>query len=337
MDNNWSLMAGVPKHHAIRVLDWLGRQLPKTSTQSVSVCDVQAMCDVSVASIWSLVTMDPHCRYDVSNEGDGAQITRRPNRAADGNPVESAAMKADRDDIPARNRPFPKAYAKKPRQGPLMDPPVPVFKSRFDLDTSKLPVPRAMVGRQYHAPERGTGTFEAPGVLTETTGDALSQTGTLAHCIAEDKNMGKGFALLVQNLYGKPLGRAGVGAVLRQFTRDGTVYHLVTKARSKSLPNHKDFERSLSYLARMMTYDGLNHVNMPRIGTGLDQLQWDWVKQQIITHLINKGISVTVWALPERQSSKASRKPDSVATANTAAGSPSRTAEWTNTTAHPPA
>ena len=119
--------------------------------------------------------------------------------------------------------------------------------------------------------------------LVEEVGDLFtaSPTTSLAHCISKDCKMSQGIAKVfrrqfgrVEEIQGQQVGVGGV-AVLRD--GDRYIYNLVTKDRFHGKPTMATLRASLEELRREMEEAGVVRVAMPRIGCGLDMLQWEEV------------------------------------------------------------
>jgi O-acetyl-ADP-ribose deacetylase (regulator of RNase III) len=107
----------------------------------------------------------------------------------------------------------------------------------------------------------------------------------LAHCISADLAMGKGIAKTFKERFG------GVDELRRQsltvgqvgiLLRDGRcIFYLVTKARYFHKPARADFTAALAALAAACRDRAVARLAMPRIGCGLDGLDWPWVSSQV--------------------------------------------------------
>ncbi|XP_008317401.1 ADP-ribose glycohydrolase OARD1 [Cynoglossus semilaevis] len=138
------------------------------------------------------------------------------------------------------------------------------------------------------------------------TGDLFScpRDEALAHCISEDCRMGAGIAVLFKQKF-KGVERLkeqkkvpGQCAVLQ---RDGRfVYYLVTKKRASQKPTYDSLTRSLEDMKSHCLRNEVTKISMPRIGCGLDRLEWRRVAvilEQVFKHT---NISITVYSLPAK-------------------------------------
>jgi O-acetyl-ADP-ribose deacetylase (regulator of RNase III) len=131
-----------------------------------------------------------------------------------------------------------------------------------------------------------------------TTSDKMS---SLAHCVAKDLRMGKGIATFFKKKYG------GIDELRSQYLEIGSVgvlerdnkyvYYLITKFRSNGLPTLSDLKTSLIQMKNHAVKNGVKMISMPRIGSGLDRLNWDQVKDTIIKIFDGTGIKIRVYYL----------------------------------------
>lgn len=109
----------------------------------------------------------------------------------------------------------------------------------------------------------------------------------LVHCIAQDAAMGAGIARDFKNKYvdmpafvrkQKPT----IGSCVMYVSKSGqVVMNLVTKAQSSGKPTLASLSRSLEALKKAVIYNKIKRLAMPKIGSGLDQLDWNKVLEQI--------------------------------------------------------
>ncbi|XP_065911254.1 ADP-ribose glycohydrolase OARD1-like [Dysidea avara] len=139
--------------------------------------------------------------------------------------------------------------------------------------------------------------------LTEIKGDLFScdPTSSLAHCVSADLHMGKGIAVLFKKKFGcvaelKSQGvQPGGVAVLK---RSGQfIYYLVTKARYFHKPTMETLQKSLEALCSHAVSNGVKKLAIPRLGCGLDKLNWSAVSKLIGDIFSESGIEITVYYL----------------------------------------
>lgn len=114
-----------------------------------------------------------------------------------------------------------------------------------------------------------------------------TQSYALVHCVAQDAAMGAGIARDFKNKYTdmpafvrkqKPT----IGSCVMYVSKSGqVVMNLVTKAQSSGKPTLASLSRSLEALKKAVIYNKIKKLAMPKIGSGLDQLDWNKVLEQI--------------------------------------------------------
>ncbi|XP_053658032.1 ADP-ribose glycohydrolase OARD1-like [Anopheles marshallii] len=122
--------------------------------------------------------------------------------------------------------------------------------------------------------------------VREIEGDLFSapKDHSLAHCVAADLKMGAGIAVRFKQLYGKldelKAQNVGVGGVAT--LADGPqryVYYLITKKTYNLKPTYDDLTKSLQAMREHMANNGVEKLAIPRIGCGIDGLEWNKVKE----------------------------------------------------------
>ena len=139
-------------------------------------------------------------------------------------------------------------------------------------------------------------------IFTEIKGDLFaldfSNEFCLCHCVSEDLAMGKGIAVLFRDKFGciNELRRQSksVGQVASlQFARS-KIYYLITKPKYWDKPSYESLENALLSLRDDMISSDLNKLGMPRIGCGLDGLEWTIVKEVIKRVFASTSIEIVV-------------------------------------------
>nr|XP_040049755.1 ADP-ribose glycohydrolase OARD1 [Gasterosteus aculeatus aculeatus] len=150
--------------------------------------------------------------------------------------------------------------------------------------------------------------------LRYVSGDLFSCPGdqALAHCISEDCRMGAGIAVMFKERFKgveelkeqKKL--TGNCAVLK---RDGRfVYYLITKKKASQKPTYDSLTHSLEDMKSHCLANGVTRISMPRIGCGLDRLQWSRVSEILEQVFKTTNVSITVYSLPEKAETTAMKE-----------------------------
>lgn len=110
------------------------------------------------------------------------------------------------------------------------------------------------------------------------------------HCVSADFAMGKGIAQKFRTQYGRPSPdeEVPVGACYPQaFSEGGNdsfIFHLVTKSKYYHKPTRGSITEALDNLRSLAEARDIKELWMPKIGTGLDRLDWD---SQVYPAIIN--------------------------------------------------
>ncbi|KAK2521747.1 ADP-ribose glycohydrolase OARD1 isoform X1 [Columba livia] len=134
-------------------------------------------------------------------------------------------------------------------------------------------------------------------------GDLFScpPTDALAHCISEDCRMGAGIAVLFKKKFG------GVQELLDQQKKTGEVavlqrddryiYYLITKKKVSHKPTYESMQKSLEAMKAHCLNNGVTDISMPKIGCGLDGLDWNKVSAILGEVFEDTDIKITVYSL----------------------------------------
>lgn len=129
-------------------------------------------------------------------------------------------------------------------------------------------------------------------------GDLFSEKQhPLCHCISEDYEMSLGIAVKFRILFGRPKEKVKVGEIVPTISPSGqTALNLVTKKKYWGKPKFDDLKSCLEKVAKFCCEHNIQAISMPRIGCGLDKL--DWVSQvEPAIRTILKDVDVTVYTL----------------------------------------
>ena len=88
------------------------------------------------------------------------------------------------------------------------------------------------------------------------------------------------------------------------------LFYLVTKSCSFQKPNYEDLWKALCDLRRRLAEHGIRKVAMPKIGCGLDQLNWRKVRSMVESIFQGTGVDVMVCCYTPGSCSSASKTVD---------------------------
>ena len=116
---------------------------------------------------------------------------------------------------------------------------------------------------------------EIYGNLFEHTADRVP-----VHCNSQDCKMGAGIAVPMKKEYHL----AGLKEIVDKFP-DCVYYHnvlnLITKKNYWGKPTYQTLEQALLKMREVCRKEGITMVVMPKIGCGLDRLQWLKVREYL--------------------------------------------------------
>lgn len=149
-----------------------------------------------------------------------------------------------------------------------------------------------------------------PDCVTETKGDLFDgwnsvQGSSLGHCVSRCFSMSKGIAVEFKTRFGCVPSlkhqHPGVGglAVLNAPTQEKAparfVYYLVTKEVYHGKPTYDTITSSIQRMRTHAQQNGVKRLCLPRIGCGLDGLDWVKVLGILRASFHGSGISVCVY------------------------------------------
>lgn len=124
---------------------------------------------------------------------------------------------------------------------------------------------------------------------------------SLAHCISVDAKMGNGIAAKFKEFFNHTeLLRASqmrVGDVIAIEEHPRTIFYLITKNRYFEKPSYRTLFDTLENLKHCLVKRNIKKLAMPRIGCGLDRLDWDIVFNMIkyVLRDVHLEILISVW------------------------------------------
>lgn len=122
----------------------------------------------------------------------------------------------------------------------------------------------------------------------------------LAHCISADFGMGKGIVVefnkrfdmknKLKQLYPNYLQTWTNGDCLKE----GKVFNLITKERYYNKPTLATLKNALIKMKEICLKENITKIVMPKIGCGLDQLNWNDVKRLLFETFEDTDIEIFV-------------------------------------------
>ena len=138
-------------------------------------------------------------------------------------------------------------------------------------------------------------------VIKEVTGDLFNSTDSLAHCVSEDLHMGAGIAIQFKKRFGKvsdlKLQNKFVGTVALLNDTNRYIFYLVTKQKYWGKPTKEYFYNCIKDLADHCVTLNITKLSIPRLGAGLDKLDWNWVLETIKEVFSSIDITITIYSL----------------------------------------
>ncbi|VVC35742.1 Hypothetical protein CINCED_3A002797 [Cinara cedri] len=121
---------------------------------------------------------------------------------------------------------------------------------------------------------------------------------SLGHCVARDMRMSSGIAVYFKSIFGR-VGelmdqRPNVGNVAYLQQNDRFIYYLITKNISTQKPNYNTITAAIKKLRDFVVVHGVKKLAIPRIGCGLDKLDWLLVKEIIGRMFKDVGCKIKV-------------------------------------------
>ena len=120
-------------------------------------------------------------------------------------------------------------------------------------------------------------------------------------CISSDFKMGKGIALEFNRVFNcknelikefKNFKWENTGRCIK--AKNSVVFHLITKNRYWDKPTYRTLKESIMELKTLCLGQNIKKLVMPKIGCGLDKLQWNTVKENIIKIFNDTDIEILI-------------------------------------------
>lgn len=124
-----------------------------------------------------------------------------------------------------------------------------------------------------------------------------------AHCISQDCAMSKGIAVVfdkqfrgMKNYCKRVIeeNHLNFPCVIPYSNSDKMVFNLITKKNYWGKPTYATIEATIEDMAHMCKVYNIKYLAMPKIGCGLDRLQWGKVREIIIKHFKELDIEIEI-------------------------------------------
>ena len=131
----------------------------------------------------------------------------------------------------------------------------------------------------------------------------LSITGSIGHCISSDLKMSRGLASALRwhnpcldDFGNYPEYYVAPGSVIPIFDyyHQRWIYNLVTKSRFYHKPTYQNLWYCLTNMRIHAEMFQIPHIYVPRLGCGLDRLEFSIVDQMIHEAFQNSPIKITI-------------------------------------------
>lgn len=136
-------------------------------------------------------------------------------------------------------------------------------------------------------------------LLIEKKGDLFESTESLAHCVSRDFHMSAGIAKGFKSKFSHQQSLRGgswlVGDAARVSAGNRYIFYLVTKERYYDLPTECALESTLVQLAKWCELLSIHRLDIPRLASGRDRVDWDNVVTIIKRAFRDCDITITVY------------------------------------------
>jgi len=114
----------------------------------------------------------------------------------------------------------------------------------------------------------------------------------LAHCVSKDLEMKKGiaseFRKRFNNIFALRKQNQDIGGVAIIKDKERYIYYLITKGKYYHKPKLQDVCSALVNLRQHLTRNNINKIAIPRIGSGLDRLDWEKQVKPLIEYVFRR-------------------------------------------------
>ena len=141
--------------------------------------------------------------------------------------------------------------------------------------------------------------FQMTVVIREVRGNLFQTTESMCHCISSDFRLGRGIARVFRRKFPRIMElktlNIGRGGFVYLPVGGNFVYNLITKDRFFEKPSYVDLRKSLEAMKIHVISRGVGRISLPRIGCGLDRLEWYIVKQILYEVFHDCNLVLTVY------------------------------------------
>jgi len=119
------------------------------------------------------------------------------------------------------------------------------------------------------------------------------QGWAFAHCIAQDCKMGAGIAVPMK----KEFNLHELGRRVNKYPDCvfyNNVFNLITKEYSNEKPTYESLKSSLEKMKQLVYSHKIKKIAMPKIGCGLDGLDWNKVRTMILNVFEGMDLEIKV-------------------------------------------
>ena len=137
--------------------------------------------------------------------------------------------------------------------------------------------------------------------LIEINGNLFEDNNSLAHCVSQDLAMSKGIAVIFKEKFGN------VDKLLNQKKKigecaflkfdDRMIFYLITKNKYYHKPTYDNLRKSLCDMKKLCIDNDITKLSMPKIGCGLDKLDWNKVKGILSDIFSDLDIQINIYYL----------------------------------------
>lgn len=132
----------------------------------------------------------------------------------------------------------------------------------------------------------------------EEKGDLFSVPSDyyLAHCISSDFALGAGIAVQFDKRYNmrERLKNEDCTCHIGNVVLVDNVFNLITKKHCHLKPTYHSLEQAIITMKNIMYEMGVTKLAIPKIGCGLDKLEWEKVREILISNFMDTDVEILV-------------------------------------------